>query len=189
MLLIDFLLYFGIILLSSITSIVRHKVLYYLGKNEGDAMDKTDLKFEIPCDSDGYAAFSCPFCCGEFKLSANEIQNDELSYDSIFCPYCGLNDIKSNFLPKEALEHAQALAENYIIEQLNNTFGGMAKKLNKSKYIKSKFTPVKKVEVKGLRAQDTSEEIFKCGICENHVKTDYSFGASKIFCVYCGVDL
>ena len=154
-------------------------------------MRNLNIKLSIPCDSDGYVAFECPFCETEFKLLGSDFQKAEYTYDDLFCPYCGLTSKRDRFFTKDQVEHVEGLCENYIIEQVNNMFGKTAKSVNKSKYQKAKFTPNKPVEVNELREHDTAEEIeiFRCKHCEGHEKVFYSAGKSKVFCAYCGVDI
>lgn len=152
-------------------------------------MNNITMSFEIPSDSDGYVTFECPFCKAEFKLLANEIQNDKQECEELFCPYCGLTDKATSFHSREVVEYARKMAENYMIEQLNQTFGKMAKNINKSKNLKMEFKPLKKGTLKELKTQDTTEEIFQCKICEQHEKVIFCVGSSKVFCAYCGVDL
>ena len=40
-----------------------------------------DLEITIQGDDEGYITFECPFCKSEFKLRADECQNDETPYD------------------------------------------------------------------------------------------------------------
>lgn len=76
-----------------------------------------------------------------------------------------------------------------MVQQLNKTFDKMARNLNRNKYIKMEWKPLKNVNVRELKDKDTVEEIFECPICANHEKVLYCSGISKIFCSYCGVDL
>jgi len=148
-----------------------------------------DLQFSIPCDSEGYLAFGCPFCETEFKLLGSDFQGAGCAFDDLFCPYCGLTDKRDAFYTKEQAIHVSDLCQNYVIEQLNSVFGKVTKDMNKSKYVKVSHTPHKLVEVRELREQDTSEVVLRCNLCEGHGKVFYSVGASKVFCAYCGVDM
>jgi hypothetical protein len=109
----------------------------------------------------------------------------------LFCPYCGLTSNKNNFYTRETVEKIEALAMNYAIEQLNNAFGKMVRNINSTSkgIIKMDFKPLKAVNVKELKDRDTTEEVFACSCCEQHVKVLYCAGVSKIYCPYCGVDI
>lgn len=144
----------------------------------------------IQGDSEGYVTFECPFCGSEFKLQAGEYQDEDIPFQDMFCPYCGLTDKKDSFLSHDIIEQMESLAYNYMVEELNKTFGKIAKSLNKrNSIIKMDFKPLKKVTVRELAEKDTAEVEFECKQCNHHVKVLYCAGASKIFCPYCGVDI
>lgn len=148
------------------------------------------FSFKIQGDSEGYVTFECPFCGSEFKLQAGEYQNDEEPIEELFCPYCGLTKEKNEFLSADVIEKAQAIAYNYMVEELNKTFKKMQKSVNRSKgLIKMDFKPLKKVATKELKDKDTTETEFLCTFCERSVKVLYCAGAAKVFCPYCGVDI
>lgn len=150
----------------------------------------TEISFTIQGDSEGYVTFECPFCGSEFKLQADEFQSDDEPLEELFCPYCGLTREKNDFLSSDVIEKAQALVYNYAIEELNKTFGNMAKSINRSNgLIKMTYKPLKKVTTNDLKDKDTVETEFECGCCSHHMKVLYCAGASKVFCPYCGVDL
>lgn len=151
----------------------------------------SEISFEIKIigDSEGYVTFECPFCESEFKLCADEFQSDDKSFTELYCPYCGLVDCVNSFYTKDVVEQIKAIVSNYTIEQLNKTFGKMARNINNNKFIKMKWKPLKKVTTKELKDKDTVEEIFECPVCSNHEKVLYCSGVSKIFCSYCGVDI
>ena len=153
-------------------------------------MSAETMSFTIQGDNEGYVTFECPYCDSEFKLQAGEFQNDDAPFIDLFCPYCGLSKEKNSFYSEEVIEKARALAANYMIEQLNKSFGKMQRSMNKSKgLIKMTFKPLKKVTEKELSEKDTSEVEFQCKACNRRVKALYCAGAAKIFCPYCGVDL
>lgn len=148
------------------------------------------FSFKIQGDSEGYVTFECPFCGSEFKLQAGEYQNDEEPVEELFCPYCGLTKEKIEFLSSDVIEKAQAIAYNYMVEELNKTFKKMQKSVNHSKgLIKIDFKPLKKVATKELKDKDTTETEFLCSCCERSVKVLYCAGTAKVFCPYCGVDI
>lgn len=153
-------------------------------------MSTETFSFTIQGDSEGYVTFECPFCSSEFKLQAGEYQNDEEPFEELFCPYCGLTKGRSDFFSSEVIEKAQALAYNYMVDELNKSFKKMKKSVNRSKgLIKMDFKPLKKVATKELKDKDTVETEFACTCCERRVKVLYCAGASKVFCPYCGVDI
>ncbi len=153
-------------------------------------MPTKTFSFSIQGDSEGYVTFECPFCGSEFKLQAGEYQDDENPFEELFCPYCGLTKGKNSFLSSAVNEKAQALAYNYVVEELNKAFGEMKRSVNRSKsIIRMEYKPLKKVEVKELKEKDTAETEFFCSCCGRKVKVLFCAGASKIFCPYCGVDI
>ena len=154
-------------------------------------MENTSFSITIQGDSEGYVTFECPFCGAEFKLQAGEYQDEEFPLQDLFCPYCGLTRDKDSFLSHEVIEQARALAENYLIEQLNKSFNKMSRSVNRSGQgiVKMTYKPLKKVPTKDLKDKDTVETEFKCSCCNHRVKALYCAGASKIFCPYCGVDI
>lgn len=153
-------------------------------------MARVTLNFTVQGDSEGYITFECPYCGSEFKLQAGDVQSDEEPVLELFCPYCGLAKEKSAFWSKDVRAKVQALMENYMIEELNKSFGKMARSINRQKsIIKMTYKPLKKVYVKELKNEDSAETEFQCACCNRRVKVLYCAGASKIFCPYCGVDL
>lgn len=147
------------------------------------------IEFKIDSDKNGFITFECPFCESEFKLRADEIQNEKVPILKLYCPYCGLNHEKDHFYTKEVVKHVKSLAMNYMIGEINKTFSKLSKDLDKNKFIKMTHKPLKKINVKDITENETSEEIFKCKLCDKHMKVLYCIGVSKIFCSYCGVDI
>ena len=153
-------------------------------------MSDTTISFTIQGDNEGDVTFTCPYCNSDFKLQAGEYQNEEEPFPDLFCPYCGLSKEKTGFYSEDVLEKARELATNYAIEELNKAFGKMARSVNRKKgIIKMTYKPLKKVNVRELKENDTQEVEFQCGNCNHHTKILYCAGASKIFCPYCGVDI
>ena len=154
-------------------------------------MSTVGFTFSIQGDSEGYVTFECPFCGAEFKLQAGEYQSEDIPVEDLFCPYCGLTREKNAFLSSDVIAQAQALAQNYMIEQLNRSFKKMSRSINRSGHgiIKMKFKPLRKVETKERKDKDTVETEFKCNCCDHRVKVLYCAGVSKVFCPYCGVDI
>ncbi len=99
-------------------------------------MANVELKFEVKADDDGYVSYECPFCKSIFfSLKASEVQSDDPIYNENVLPlYCGLNDKPSNFYTKEVIEQAQAIAMNYMIDELNKSFKKISR--NNNKFVK-----------------------------------------------------
>ena len=132
----------------------------------------SDVKFEIIIegDSEGYVTFECPFCESEFKLNADEFQDEDNVFSELFCPYCGLIDKVNTFYSKEVIEQAEAIAYNYMMEEVNKIFNDFKRSVKRNKFIKVDFKELKKVNLKELKDKDTTEEIFSCPMCENHIR-------------------
>ncbi|NFG02908.1 hypothetical protein FCV36_11485 [Clostridium sporogenes] len=143
----------------------------------------------IEGDSEGYVTFECPFCESEFKLNASEFQDEDNVFTELFCPYCGLTDKANTFYSREVIEQVEAIAYNYMMEQINKVFNDFKRSVKGNKYIKVDFRELKNVNLEELKDKDTAEEIFSCPMCDNHVRVLYCAGVSKVFCAYCGVDI
>ena len=96
-------------------------------------MNDDTFTVKIQGDSEGYVSFECPYCGSEFKLQADEFQNEEDPFDELFCPYCGLAKSISSFYTKEVIEQAEAVAYNHMVEELNRAFGKMARSFNQQR--------------------------------------------------------
>lgn len=151
----------------------------------------SDVQFEIKIqgDSEGYITFECPFCGSEFKLKADEFQSEDNYFTELYCPYCGLVNEINTFYSKEVMEQARIIAENYMVDKINEMFGKFERSVRNNKFIKVKYKKLKKVNTKELKDKDTVEEVMECSICKNHEKVLYCSGVSKVFCSYCGVDI
>ncbi|MDD4376177.1 MAG: hypothetical protein PHR25_05280 [Clostridia bacterium] len=152
-------------------------------------MAEISFKVQIEPDSDGYVSFECPFCGSDFRLKGDEFQCDDPLYTEMYCPYCGLSDSPSKFYTKEVMEQINAIAMNYMNEELKKAFSKMSRQINKSKFLKMTYKPMKNLNVKDLKTEDSVEEIFECKSCNNHVKVLSCAGNSKVFCSYCGNDI
>lgn len=152
-------------------------------------MSEVNFEIRIEGDSEGYVTFECPFCESEFKLNASEFQDEDNVITELFCPYCGLTDEVNTFYSKEVIEQAEAIAYNYMVEEVNKMFNDVKRSARGNKYIKVDFKELKKVNLKELKDKDTVEEIFSCPMCENHIRVLYCAGVSKVYCAYCGVDV
>jgi hypothetical protein len=138
-------------------------------------------------DEDGYINMECPFCESDFKMLIDDLENDEINTEVIFCPYCGLKEERNNFFSKEQEVVMQSHLENIAIEMINKSFGDMAKKINRQKGIlKMTHKPLKKVNVKEYREFLGSEVIKSCSECGFQYKVINNMGESITYCVNCG---
>ena len=154
-------------------------------------MPESSYEIVMEGNRDGYVTFECPFCGSSFGLRADEVKNEDgYGYiDRVYCPYCGLNSDFNSFLPNEVIEQAKEIAYNWMIEQLNQTFGKMVKDTNAHRRIvKMRYKPLKKHEISELHCHEGVEEAFECKSCNHHVKVLYSTGSSLVYCPYCGVN-
>lgn len=147
-----------------------------------------EIEFMIETDDDGYISFECPFCDSIFNLNAKEIQCDDNVINELYCPYCGLVDNPDKFYTKEVIEQIQNIMINRMYEEINKSFGKMAKNI-KSKNVKMTYKPLKNKKINELKTKESNDVIFECQNCNNHVKVNYCIGESKIYCSYCGVDI
>lgn len=148
------------------------------------------ISFFIQGDSEGFIKFECPFCKSDFKLQANEYQNDGTTIN-LFCPYCGLTSEKEDFYPEEILKQIEILITNYYHEELNKMFAGMAKSINSEGkgMVKIDYQPLKNANLPELKDKYTVEKELCCLSCRKEEKVLYLAGISKVYCAYCGVDL
>ena len=152
-------------------------------------MSNTKREIRIDGDSEGDVTFECPFCESEFKLNAGEFQDEDNVFTELYCPYCGLADVINKFYSREVIEQAEAIAYNYMIQEVNKMFKGFRDSCRGNNFIKVEFKELKKVRLKELKDKDTVEEKFSCPTCGNNVKVLYCAGVSKVYCAYCGVDI
>ena len=119
-------------------------------------MSDVILSFTIQGDSEGYVTFECPYCGSEFKLQAGEYQDEDISVDELFCPYCGLTKDPAEFWSADVREQVEILTENYMADLINEAFGKMKKSMNrKNGIIKMDFKPLKKKAEKDLSEKDS----------------------------------
>ena len=62
------------------------------------ALSTKNFTITIQGDSEGYVTFECPYCDSEFKLQAEEYQNDDNQFEDLIFPYCGLEKESYEFL-------------------------------------------------------------------------------------------
>lgn len=149
-------------------------------------MKNYDLTISFPCDSDGFNTLQCHYCDTRFKLATDDLQNNDFLY--IFCPYCGLQDEISNFLPDEVIEQADILAGNMMKTQINQLMQDLEKRTRSNKHIK--FKAGKKIKMKEDVVFSDKENWNSIGkrCCEHQIKVSQPLLIDSVYCPFCGVN-
>lgn len=167
----------------------------------------------IAGDKEGFIILECPYCGSEFKLSSEDLRQEENIYPEIFCPYCGLlknikyfftTEIKSKASRVKILKDINSNSQNnqntdknlteiklYPTKDLDLNLDNIMKNSSKDNNLYKmdlENRELKKVNIERLKGKELKESLFKCKICDCHEKilTD---GKTILFCSYCGVDL
>ncbi|MFI8708987.1 hypothetical protein ACIGHG_18325 [Bacillus sp. NPDC077411] len=146
-------------------------------------------KFRISKQSDltGFSSFKCSFCREEFKLRADEVQEDDVI--ELFCPSCGIPSPISTYCTEDIKENAMILAENEMAQAVNDLFKGLEKSFKGSKGVKFKAgKPMTTKQPRALYEKDDLDEVmFLC--CDRKAKlTILTKAGHSPFCPYCGVN-
>lgn len=148
----------------------------------------SDFTFEIsiPCDDEGFLTLSCPACSEQFKLLADDYDNDNVI--DIFCPYCGLSNSTSDFLTEDVIEAATREAENHAMKMIDKSLGKMVKDLNKSGFIEAKIKGDFKESAPKDLLEENNMKIIKFECCAKEIKITDNMPNSLFYCCFCGVD-
>lgn len=89
-----------------------------------------NFKISIPTDNENYFQLNCPYCRHNFKLNSDEFnENDK---PNLYCPACGLTNEIQTFYTPQIYKKAEAIAMNYVEDQLGNMFKQLGKKTLKT---------------------------------------------------------
>lgn len=143
-----------------------------------------EIEIKIPTDEDGYFSLECPYCNGKFKVSADDIDLEE-AYE-LFCPYCGLIDEINNFLSNDVIEHAQTIALNYMIQQINKEMKDISRKFKGSGYT-FQYKKLKEELPKQLSEEENLEPV-NLACCNKTIKIQVGLTKGNIYCPFCGVN-
>jgi|SRR5690625_284079 len=141
-------------------------------------------KISVPTDSEGYYSLECPYCKDRFKAFGGDV--DEEDTLELFCPYCGLVKESNSFLPEEVIKYAQALAMNYVKQQINKTFKKTSRQV-RGKGIRFDFKKLKEEQPEQL-IEDDKLELIELHCCDKSIKVYEEQTLDTIFCPYCGVN-
>ncbi|WP_010530038.1 hypothetical protein [Lentibacillus jeotgali] len=141
-------------------------------------------KISIPTDSEGYYSLECPYCKERFKALGGDIDGEDTL--ELFCPSCGLVEDSNSFVPQEVIEHAEALAMNYMKQQLNKTFKKTSRSM-KGSGISFDFKKLKEEQPKQLTEDEKLEQI-ELHCCDKTIKVHADQTRETIYCPFCGVN-
>lgn len=137
-------------------------------------------KATLQSDENGLVTLQCDRCKSRFKMECAYL-NEELEGD-ICCPVCGMSDSLNTFWPEEVVEEAKKVALMEAEEMIANMFKGF-----KSKHVKVKTTPVKRVDrdiVCKNKDYDMHEVVVGC--CNKKMALNTGDIAAGFYCAYCG---
>jgi hypothetical protein len=141
------------------------------------------IEIQIPADGDGYIGLRCPYCLGEFKLTAADL--DDLEQEQLYCARCGLSDTSIHFQPPSFWDVAQQHANNFAAKLLNETFGKIEAGFRGSQFVTVTSEKIPLQPVSRLRAI-TDHAIAELPCCELTVKLPFSQAVSVFYCPFCG---
>jgi len=147
------------------------------------------MKFniEIPTDSEGFYSLECPHCKERFKVSSIDIDGEDTI--ELFCPSCGLNGEKSDFISKDVIEHAEALALNYATQEIFNIFKKTNNNNNKRNSFGISFDMKKPIQQQPkLLKEDEKLEKIELYCCDKVIKINIDHKVSNVYCPFCGVN-
>lgn len=146
-------------------------------------MSTTIGTIQIPTDEDGFVLLQCPLCGTFFKLSAKEMESDEVI--EIFCPSCGLKS--RSYLTQDVIKTALAKATNYMLDAVHEGFKKLERNFN-NQYVEFSAGPKPKHEIEGkVHLGIDALDIEKYPCCEREVKIDSILLLCGSYCPYCGV--
>ncbi len=140
------------------------------------------INVDIPADEDGYVLLQCDHCGEKFMLKVEDLE-DESQID-IWCPNCGL--ITKNFFDDETELFIDKMAENLVIDIINESFENLEKSNKNSKNIKITGNKIPKNNVLpiGRSVGDFIETNYQC--CHKTAKLKSIKKFEGGYCPFCG---
>lgn len=146
-------------------------------------MEETYFEIKIPCDSDGYVLLRCPHCGELFKLTAEDIESDEI-FD-IYCPSCGLT--ADNFLTQDVINLALAKTGNFAMDAIDQQLQAFAKK-NSNSLVHFEVNADREREPEPpVREAIEALQITMCRDCGQKAKISPALVMSAHTCPLCGI--
>lgn len=144
------------------------------------------VRINVPADEEGYVSFECPSCGERFKLHAVEFEENDPS--PLYCPLCGMNAERGQFITKAVRDVAVQHAENMAADALHRMFEDLERKTRGSKAVKFKAgRPPEKEPVSELR-EVSDLAVVNLGCCDLTAKVPPSDALSVVYCPYCGTE-
>lgn len=148
-----------------------------------------EIPITLHSDEKGYFDRECPNenCLFTFKINMEDWEN-KVSDEEVHCPLCGHIGTSDQWWTQEQLEKMQDIAAswamNYIQDELDKSFGSLARSTRNNKFMKITYKPGHRISfINNPIGQ--SEEWETDITCEN-CGTRYSVIGSAYFCPCCG---
>ncbi len=146
--------------------------------------DNLNMEISIPSDSDGFILLQCPLCSEYFKLTAQDINAEDVL--GIWCPNCGMRS--ENYLSEEIIKLATVMCKNKVEDMLYREMKKLEQK-TRGKFItfKTGRKPTPEYEapvVPGIDALDIENYI----CCKKQAKISPSVKLVGGYCPFCGVN-
>lgn len=146
-------------------------------------MEETHFEIKIPCDNDGYVLLRCPHCGELFKLTAEDIESDEI-FD-IYCPSCGLT--ADNFLTQDVISLALAKTGNFAMDAIDQQLQAFAKMNSNSLVHFEVNADCEREPEPPIRAAIEALRITMCRDCGRKAKISPTLIMSAHTCPLCGI--
>lgn len=148
-----------------------------------------EASISIPADEDGFFGRQCPDCGRFFKVQVD--QWEALADDAVLtCPYCGHrpadpNDFITPQQNRRIQSAAEALAEQYANQALNDAFRGLTTRLRPGQSgIQITVSHDPRPPIRSLTTY-VEEQVRKTITCDN-CQTVYAVYGATAFCPVCG---
>lgn len=149
-----------------------------------------EASVSIPADEEGFFGRQCPGCRRFFKM---KVEQWEALRDDAFvtCPYCGhrpqdTNDFMTPQQEQRVQAAAEALADQYLHQKVNEIFGGFGNRRPRSRgsgmEIRVSHDPPPPVRSLPAYMEEQVRRTITCARCE----TVYAVYGATAFCPVCG---
>lgn len=143
------------------------------------------MSISIPSDNEGFIPLQCPLCNGYFKLTASDLNSDDIL--EIWCPYCGIKSL-DGYITSDVTDLALVMSKNEVLKhiqkELSKTFKGINGHNIKTTVQKPKLYYESRILVKfdALECID-----YQC--CNKSAKITAISKFVGDYCPFCGVSI